>query len=139
MWKGALPDTFSKAKKLRGNMTQAESILWSHLRQNKFLGLKFRRQHPIQNFIADFYCHQLELIIEIDGLYHQTRVQQEVDSKRSEILNFNGIQVIRFTNNEVEHQIESVLQKIEVFVKKSIPLPRPYPESHREEALILKV
>lgn len=107
MWKGASPDLFSKAKKLRKNMTPAETVLWSHLRQNKFLGLKFRRQHPIQNFIADFYCHQLKLVIEIDGLYHQTKVQQEADNNRSEIINFNGIQVIRFTNNEIEHQIES--------------------------------
>lgn len=68
----AKPDIFSKAKELRKSMTIAEKILWKHLRNNKLNGLKFRRQHPLDIFIADFYCHPKRLIIELDGGIHDT-------------------------------------------------------------------
>lgn len=70
MWKGAPAESFRKAQNLRKNETKAEKILWIRFRNNQFGGYKFRRQHPISLFIADFYCHKLKLIIEIDGEYH---------------------------------------------------------------------
>ncbi len=113
MWKGATPQIFSNAKQLRENMTNAESILWEKLKNNRFHGLKFRCQHPIHKYIADFYCHKLKLIIEIDGGYHLTKNQDEYDNERTENLEFNEIKVIRFTNEEVENNLENVLFKRE--------------------------
>ncbi|GAB4246991.1 MAG: hypothetical protein Tsb0034_26070 [Ekhidna sp.] len=70
MFYGATPSIFEKAKMLRQNMTRQELILWKELSANKLLGLRFKAQHPIGNFIADFYCHKLKLVIEIDGDSH---------------------------------------------------------------------
>ena len=66
----AKPDIYKKAKELRKSMTVAEELLWNRLKNNKLGGLKFRRQHPLDIFIADFYCHKLKLVIEIDGEIH---------------------------------------------------------------------
>jgi very-short-patch-repair endonuclease len=112
MWKGAKPDTFSKANTLRNKMTVSEKLLWEKLKGKKLNNYKFRRQHPIQNFIADFYCHELDLIIEIDGEYHNNKEQFEYDKNRTGILNFNGIEVLRFTNFEVKNNVQLVLHKI---------------------------
>lgn len=74
--------------------------------------MKFRRQHPIGNFIADFYCHQLRLVIEIDGGYHLDKHQKEYDENRGdEMLNY-GIEIIRFTNKEINYAIENVLERL---------------------------
>ena len=113
MWKGSPPQNFSNAQSLRKNMTNAEVILWDKLKSNKFHGLKFRRQHPIHKYIADFYCHKLKLIIEIDGDYHNSSEQKSYDNLRTEHLNFQDIKVIRFTNSEVENRIEEILKIIE--------------------------
>jgi cyclase len=78
MFYGAAPYLFRYAKKLRNNPTKAESLLWDKLKQ-KQLGFKFRRQHPVYKYIADFYCHKLKLIIEIDGDYHNETYQKEYD------------------------------------------------------------
>lgn len=67
-------------------MTQAEEILWKHLRNKKLNGMKFRRQHPLDMFIADFYCHEKKLIIELDGGIHETPEQQEYDEGRTFLL-----------------------------------------------------
>ena len=109
MWKGAPGSSFGKAIYLRDNMTNAEKILWEKLRNKNFQNLKFRRQHPISLYIADFYCHELKLIIEIDGGYHSAADQMLSDKERTEVLNFNDIEVIRFTNQQVEHELDSVL------------------------------
>ena len=111
MWKGAKPETFNKAKVLRNKMTKAEDIMWNNLRTKKLNNYKFRRQHPVLNYIADFYCHELRLIIEIDGGYHNNIKQAEYDQKRTDILNLNGIKVIRFTNDEVINDSHLVLHK----------------------------
>jgi len=116
MWKGATPVIFSNAKELRNKMTNAEVLLWDRLSSKKFQGLKFRRQHPIANYVADFYCHKLKLIIEIDGEYHQNEAQLKKDKERTENLVFNGIEVIRFTNKQVENEIEEVLVSIASFI-----------------------
>lgn len=112
MWKGAPSSSFLKAQALRKNETEAEKILWERLRNNQLKGYKFRRQHPISLFIADFYCHQLKLIVEIDGEYHHLPEQIEKDLERTQILESNDLQLIRFTNEEVQENLENVITKI---------------------------
>jgi len=116
MFKGAPSSSFSKAQGLRSNMTKAEIVLWEVLKNNQFEGYKFRRQHPIHNFIVDFYCHRLKLIIEIDGEYHLNENQQDKDLERTGILEFQGLKVIRFTNEEVLNNLNKVLEKIHKLV-----------------------
>ncbi|WP_172917250.1 leucine--tRNA ligase [Capnocytophaga canis] len=101
-----------KAKGLRNNMTQAETILWEQLNAKK-LDAKFRRQHVIGDYIVDFVCLAKRLIIEIDGGYHNAENQQVLDKERTEILNELGFEVIRFTNEEVISDIDNILQKIQ--------------------------
>ena len=83
MFYGALPIHFELAKKLRDNQTEAELFLWNHLNHIHQSGIRFKRQHPILYFIADFYCHKAKLIIEIDGGYHNIPEQYEYDKNRS--------------------------------------------------------
>jgi len=111
MFKGAPPESFAKAEVLRNNMTGAEKILWDHLK-NK-IGYKFRRQHPIHIYIVDFYCHQLKLVIEVDGEYHNTPEQKEKDDERTGILQFQDLEIIRFTNQQVFNDVGMVMKKIE--------------------------
>ena len=118
MFKGAPNSAFLKARLLRNNMTAAEKTLWIYLQNKKFEGYKFRRQHPLHLFIVDFYCHELGLIIEVDGAYHETKEQEEEDEKRTELLKFQGLTVIRFTNEEVLTDIDAVLTKIKEAIKK---------------------
>ncbi|MFJ1321895.1 leucine--tRNA ligase [Capnocytophaga canis] len=101
-----------KAKDLRNNMTQAETILWEELKSKK-LDDKFRRQHVIGDYIVDFVCLAKRLVVEVDGGYHNSENQQVLDKERTEILNELGFEVIRFTNEEVIADLENVLQKIQ--------------------------
>jgi len=105
-------------RELRKNQTNAEKIFWEHVRNRKFMGLKINRQFPIfydflgkeSFYIADFYCHEKKLVIELDGKIHER--QKEQDKLRTEIINLLGIRVIRFKNEEVEQNIDNVLSKI---------------------------
>lgn len=119
MWKGAPSENFGKAKVLRKNMTPAETLLWEKLKNPPFSEFKFRRQHPIQNYIADFYSHSLKLIIEVDGEYHEDSKQVRLDSERTEVLEFNGLDVIRFTNEDVLKNIPAVLIAIKEKINSS--------------------
>ena len=112
MWKGAPSDSFSKAQFLRRNETKAEKLLWEKLRNNQLGGLKFRRQHPVNIYIADFYCHKFKLIIELDGDYHDQEEQKQKDEVRTEVLRLNDLKIIRFKNEEVERDINQVLTTI---------------------------
>ena len=112
MFYSAKPHIFEKAKALRNNMTSSELKLWEHLKGKKMLGLRFRPQHPIDIFIADSYCHPIKLVIEIDGGIHQTIEQKEYDIGRTAEINNWGIEVIRFTNEEIENSIKQVLKEI---------------------------
>jgi len=103
------------AKALRKQMTLTESILWNRLNNKKVLKVRFRRQHQINNFIADFYCHAVRLVVEVDGEIHNSRVEND-EGRTAEMERF-GIKVIRFRNDEVENNIEDVIQKIEEIVK----------------------
>ena len=104
------PPLLQAAHELRQPQTPAEEKLWSHLRNHQLDGLKFRRQHPIDRFIVDFYCAKAKLVIEVDGDSHAEQI--EYDQVRTEYLNSRGYHVIRFTNREVFNQCEAVLQQI---------------------------
>ena len=100
-----------RAKQLRGTMTRAEVILWQRLRAKQMCGLRFRRQEPLGNFIADFFCAQARLVIELDGGSHDGRAAQ--DAQRDEILRNEGYTVLRFSNEQVLHDLTGVLEIIE--------------------------
>ena len=110
--KGASPRLFHFARENRKRATEAEKILWFHLRNAKCRGVKFRRQHPIDNFIADFYCPKARLIIELDGDYHQEIGQTQYDEGRTYELQELNLRVIRFKNSEVVNEIEKVIDAI---------------------------
>jgi cyclase len=123
MFYGASPTIFENAKKLRENQTNAEKILWEYLKQKPY-GFNFRRQHPLSTFVADFYCHPMRLIIEVDGGIHEMPAVKQYDKDRQEFLESNGIQFLRFTNDEVETNLSSVASRIEAFVQKFIKTRR---------------
>ena len=112
MFFGASPEIFERAKRLRENMTPQELALWNRLSSNKLSGLRFKPQHPIDKFIADFYCHKLKLVVEIDGNYHQEEEQKLHDQYREELMKNLGLKVVRFTNEEIENQIDDVIERI---------------------------
>jgi len=113
---GAEPRQFKYARELRREMTEAEKVLWEHLRARRFMDLKFRRQHPILEFIADFYCHELKLVVEVDGKYHEEDDASYYDSERTKELQRYGFTVVRFSNEEVLSDVESVLMQLRDFV-----------------------
>lgn len=116
MFYGASPMIFELAKKLRNNVTATEMILWGRLKQY-FPELKFRRQHPISIYIADFYCHSEKLIIELDGSIHNLQDVKNNDEIRQKYLESLGIQVLRFTNENILNNLETTLQTIEKNIK----------------------
>lgn len=110
--KHAIPQMYEYAKALRSSQTEAEELLWQRIRGRKLNGLKFRRQHPLHNFIADFYCNEKKLVVEIDGGIHDNAEAKLDDENRTTILNELGITVMRFSNDEVKTKIEEVLNEI---------------------------
>ena len=94
---------------LRNRPTEAEKLLWKHLRLRQVEGLKFRRQQPIDNYIVDFVCFEKRLVIEVDGGQHAT---QEKDALRDQYLQQQGFNVLRFWNNEVLQNINGVIEVI---------------------------
>jgi very-short-patch-repair endonuclease len=118
MYYGAKPDTMEAARILRKNMTFYEKLLWEKLKLKQICGLRIRRQHPIDFFIVDFYCHEAKLVIEIDGeIHNETR---EYDDGRSAEMERYSIKVIRFTNSEVDNNIDDVVKRIESEIKRRI-------------------
>ena len=105
-------------RELRKNSTEAEKKFWEAVRNKKFYGKKFYRQYPIFHditgketfFIADFFCYEEKLVIELDGKYHQYKLKE--DGERTKILNLLGLRVIRFKNEEIMKDMEGVLLKI---------------------------
>ena len=114
------PPILARAHELRRPQTPAETTLWRVLR-NRNLQYKLRRQHPIENFIVDFYCAQAKLCIEIDGSTHLEPSQAEYDAARTTYLEESGYKVIRFTNDDVRHNLDAVvgeiIRKIEIILK----------------------
>ncbi len=105
------PIIFANAKKLRNEPTPSETIFWSLLKQH-FPNLRFKRQHPISNYIADFYCHKLKLVIEIDGSVHRDEEVKINDKLRDEFMYSLNLQIVRFTNEEVCKNGEVVVKKL---------------------------
>ncbi len=111
----AYPDTYNIVKEYarenRKYQTTSEAILWETIRKNQ-LGVKFRRQHIIGDYIADFICLEKRLIIEIDGGYHNKKLQKDSDLLRSQWLYKQGYYVLRFTNDNVNNNIDEVRERI---------------------------
>lgn len=112
------------AQDLRKNSTDAERVLWRHLRDRQLGGWKFRRQHAVGPFIVDFVCLEEKLIIEVDGGQHAEKMVQ--DAGWTEHLSKSGYQVVRFWNNEVLQETEAVLQVILSRLSADVP-PHPDP------------
>ncbi len=108
---GASDLIFKNAAALRNNMTPAEMLLWGHLKGSQ-LGSKFRRQHPLGIYIADFYCHQHKIVIELDGSIHNLAKVAKNDIERQLNIETDGIKVLRFKNEEIFNQLEKVLNTI---------------------------
>jgi len=105
-----------KAQYLRKQETMAEKILWDKLKNRKCGDLKFRRQHPIHYYVADFYCHEERLIIEVDGEIHSVLSIKEHDKNRTAELNRYGIRILRFSNEQVINNTQEVVKAIIEFV-----------------------
>jgi very-short-patch-repair endonuclease len=105
-------ELLDRAHSLRNEATEAEDMLWQMIRNRQVGGMKFRRQHALAGFIADFYCHEAKLIIEVDGEIHDYASQTERDLNRTFELKKLGIKVLRFTNREVKNESNKVKSKI---------------------------
>ncbi|MDP4261820.1 MAG: endonuclease domain-containing protein [Bacteroidota bacterium] len=110
--KGAKPSTFQNALELRHSETEAEKKLWQLLRNRQVKQKKFRRQHAIDNYVLDFYCHECRLAIELDGGIHDLKENRQYDAARKSVLSEYGITVIRFRNEQIMEEVEKVLEKI---------------------------
>ncbi len=108
--RGTNPQTEQAARLLRQILTPAETHLWNALRCRQLAGLKFRSQHPVGQFIVDFYCPSCKLVIEVDGDIHTQ--QKAYDEARTEQLQSFGYRVLRFSNEEVLHDLPTVLAYI---------------------------
>jgi very-short-patch-repair endonuclease len=121
----------SRAREMRQEIPLAEKILWSKLRGDQFHGLRFRRQKPIGQFIADFYCPAAKLVVELDGDSHSERI--EYDTKRTAYVQSRGLREVRFQNEDVINNIDVVLQELERLVEGVHPLPSPLPDYRERE------
>ena len=110
------PKLKTYARKLRNNSTFTEVMLWNYLQGKQMKGFDFDRQRPIDNFIVDFYCKDLQLAIEVDGESHYGN--EEADIKRDRRLNELGVTVLRFDDLDIIYQLDNVLKKIELWIEK---------------------
>lgn len=113
-------ELLQRARVLRKSMTISEIILWSRLRSKKIDGYKFRRQQPIFDYSVDFYCHELKLIIEVDGEIHSLPENTESDLKRDNILKTNGYNILHLTNYEIETDTDAAIAKIKSYIKTNL-------------------
>jgi very-short-patch-repair endonuclease len=121
----AVPLKFVRTRQLRSNQTDAERILWYQLRARRLNGLRFRRQFPIGNFIADFCCKEYQLVIELDGGQHAEPRIIKNDDRRTQLIENRGYKVLRFWNNEVLTNMDGVLESILDTVAQRRPLSHP--------------
>ena len=108
-----------KRRGLRNNLPPPEAIIWSKLRNSQVLGYKFRRQYGVGPYVIDFYCPALKLAVEIDGDSHFVTDAIENDNRRRAFIKSFAIHFLRFTNQEVNRELEAVLEKICQFVQES--------------------
>ena len=104
------------ARKLRNDSTLGEVLLWNELKNKQLYGFDFHRQKPLLNYIVDLYCYELELVIEIDGLYHNWEEQDEKDVLRDKELAAFDLTVLRFTEQEVRKDMVNVLRTLELHI-----------------------
>ena len=112
MFYGAKKNIFLRAIELRNNMTEAEKVLWEELKKKEIFKARWKRQHPIDIFVVDFYCHKYKLAIEVDGEIHLKEEIREYDDGRAHDIEKLGIKILRFSNKEIFYDIESVLYRI---------------------------
>ncbi len=117
LYYGASIEIFRRAEVLRNHLTETKKLLWARLNNKQISGFKFRRQHPINQFIVDFYCHKAKLVIEIDGKIHEQKEVAEHDEGREYMLKGFGLEVLRFTNQEIETNLENVISQIQIKVR----------------------
>jgi len=110
------PNLKELARQLRNNSTKAEIILWQKLKRKQMYGYDFHRQKPLDNYIVDFFCHELMLAIEVDGYSHQFEEVYDKDVKKTQRLNELGVTVLRFTDNEVLKEMFSVMLAVENYI-----------------------
>ena len=106
------PQLLEFAKTMRHNSTDAENLMWQLLRAKRFMNFKFRRQHVIAPYIVDFYCHELGLVIELDGSQHGTGDAIEYDTERTKFLEVLGLKVVRYWNHDVLGRTDVVLEDL---------------------------
>ncbi|MGS5404977.1 endonuclease domain-containing protein [Acinetobacter junii] len=106
------PQLLEFAKTMRTNATDAEHLIWQLLRAKRFMNLKFRRQHVIALYIVDFYCHELGLVIELDGSQHNTDDGRAYDFERTKFLEALGLKVVRYWNNDVLGRMDVFLEDL---------------------------
>jgi very-short-patch-repair endonuclease len=116
-WQEIKRTTWIHADELRLDQTLSERLLWQRIRASQ-LGIRFRRQHPIEPYIVDFCCPKENLIIEIDGDSHFEAAAEEYDARRSDYLKTKGWKVLRYTNKDVQENIDRVVQDILIQIKK---------------------
>jgi very-short-patch-repair endonuclease len=121
MYFRANPELLETAKNLRKRMTHCEQMLWEKLKGKQICGLKFRRQHPIDIFIADFYFHKARLVVEIDVEIHNQTI--EYDEGRTAEIEKYDVKVIRFTNDQVLNNIDEVVSSITAIVNDRLKSP----------------
>ncbi|SIQ55976.1 endonuclease domain-containing protein [Aquipseudomonas alcaligenes] len=121
------PDQLKFARQLRREATDAETLLWRHLRGRQLSGHKFRRQHPLPPYVLDFYCEALRLGIELDGGQHYQNEGAEHDRQRAGCLLYQGVRLLRFSNRDVLLELPAVLERIYQAVAAPSPLA-PLPE-----------
>lgn len=100
------------SRNLRSNMTDAEQLLWQRIRRKQILGLQFYRQKPILNFIVDFYCPAVNLVIECDGGQHYSKEGLELDKNRDHTLSELGLITLRFSNHQILTEIDAVVEQV---------------------------
>ncbi|MFZ7273747.1 endonuclease domain-containing protein [Avibacterium avium] len=105
------------SQKLRSDQTDAERKLWQRINQDQLLGFRFNRQKPLLNYIVDFYCAKAKLVIELDGGHHYEPGYQEKDQLRDDELRALGLTIMRFSNDEIYYEIESVVEQIYLFLE----------------------
>ena len=121
-------DMKERARTMRQHPTVAEDALWQRLRRRQIYGRHFRRQHPIVRYIVDFYCAESRLVIEVDGGVHEAPGRQAYDEERQAFLESLDLRVIRFGNDDVLRQMETVVETIEGAVLSTLPAnPSPGP------------
>ena len=141
-----MTDFIQRARDLRKNSTEAEKLLWSKLRNNQFLNIKFRRQHPYPPYMIDFYNEDHKIAIELDGGQHNDSEQQNYDKARTQFLEKGGVRVVRFWNNDVLNNIEGALEELKKYFPSEVtsppqdlspsPLPSPVGRGSHRRILI---